>query len=122
MNKNLAYSITSICLLLAAFFIYRFTAGTGSAGLSGIDADSKIWVKCKNTTCEAAREMGERDFYAAVQESAAPGQRSTPGLPCDQCGKASLYQAKKCPESTAWPYSFTAVPRTTFRTVVTNAK
>ena len=99
MNKNIAYIIISVCLLLAAFLMYRFTSGSGSAGLAGIDADSKIWVKCKNATCPATQEMGEREFYAAMQENVTPGRRSGPGLACDLCGKPSLYKAKKCPET-----------------------
>ena len=100
MNKNIAYFIISVCLLLAAFLMYRFTSGSGSAGLAGIDADSKIWVMCKNASCQAAKEMGERDFYAAVEGNTEPGRRLAPGLPCDQCGKpSSVYKAKKCPES-----------------------
>ena len=100
MNKNLAYSIISVCLMVVAFLTYKFTSGAGSAGLAGIDADSKIWVKCKNANCKAAKEMGERDFYAALEGNTEPGRRSGPGLPCDQCGEpTSVYKAKKCPET-----------------------
>ena len=99
MNKNLAYGIISVCLVVAAFLMYRFTSGGGSVGLDGIDVDAKIWVKCKNGSCKAAKEMGERDFYEAVEGNTEPGRRSGPGLTCDQCGKQSVYKAKKCPES-----------------------
>lgn len=99
MNKNIAYAIISVCLLLAAFLTYKFTSGAGSVGLDGIDAEAKIWVKCKNASCMAAKEMGERDFYAAVEANTEPGRRLTPGLSCEQCGEASVYKAQKCPES-----------------------
>ena len=102
MNKNLAYGIISVCLLVAAFLTYKFTSGAGSAGLGGIDADSKIWVMCKNSACKAETEMGERDFTAALvakAKNAEPGRRSNSGLSCDKCGKPTVYRAVKCQES-----------------------
>jgi len=98
-NKNIAYAIISVCLLLAAFLMYKFTSGAGSVGLDGIDAEAKIWVKCKNASCKAAYEMGERAFYAAVESNTEPGRRSTPGLSCEQCSEPSVYKAQKCSES-----------------------
>ena len=100
MNKNLSYGIISVCILLTSFFVYRSMSRSGNTGLNAIDADSIIWVKCKTSTCQAAQEMGEREFLEAVQANASPGQRrGGPGLLCDQCGKMRLYKAQKCPEA-----------------------
>jgi len=102
-SKNVSITVIAVCLLVTAFMVYRSVSGSSTSGLKGIDPDAKTWLMCKNSGCKASKEMGERDFTAALMamaKNAEPGKRSNAGLSCEKCGKSSVYRAVKCQQST----------------------
>jgi len=96
-KKPIMIGVIVFCLIVAGLITFARRGGGGSGGISDIPDDKMTWVKCNNPSCKAEYEMGERQFFEAMQERFNPMMtRSTPGLTCEKCSKDSLFRACKC--------------------------
>ncbi len=67
-----------------------------SSSVESIPETDLTWVKCANTDCKAAYQMGKRAYFKYIEEHADPMSPSAPALVCKKCGKESIYRAEKC--------------------------
>jgi hypothetical protein len=94
-KKPVMIGVIVVCLVIAAWVTFARRGGVGS-GIKGIPEGKMTWVKCNNPSCKAEYEMGEKQYYKAMEERFNPMSRSQPALTCEKCGKDSAYQAFKC--------------------------
>ena len=74
----------------------RGPSSPGSSGIESISETDMIWVKCKNSDCKAAYQMGKRAYYKYIEENIEPMAMVAPPLVCEKCSKKSVYRAEKC--------------------------
>jgi len=67
-----------------------------SSGIESIPETDMIWVKCKNSDCKAAYQMGKRAYFKYIEENMDPMAMVAPPLVCEKCAKKSIYRAEKC--------------------------
>ena len=94
-KKLVMILIIVVCLGVAAF-VFLGTGGSGSGGIDDLPDDMMTWVKCMNKSCNAEYEMGQKEYYKAIQALNANPMAGTPALTCKECGQSSVYQAAKC--------------------------
>ena len=68
----------------------------GRSGIESISEEDMAWVKCNNPDCEAAYQMGKREYYETIEKRMDPMALSVPALVCKTCGEESIYRAEKC--------------------------
>lgn len=97
MSRNVIYAIVIIvCFIVAGVVGYKFIFSGGSGGISSIDSEEMVWVKCKNPDCEAEYQMNKRKYYSEVEERRTSIAQARIAIPCEQCGQESCYEAIKC--------------------------
>jgi len=97
MSKNVIYAIVIVvCFIVAGVVGYKFIFSGGSGGISSIDADEMVWVKCNNPDCKAEYQMSKRKYYAEVEERFTSIGQTRIAIPCEKCGQESCYEAVKC--------------------------
>lgn len=95
-RKPVMIGIIVVCLALAAYITYRSSGqGSGPRRIE-IPQDAMIWVKCVNTRCNAAYEMSAIAYDEFQREHLSEDE--TPPMSCEKCGKASAFEAMKCPK------------------------
>lgn len=95
-KKPIMIAVIIVCLGVAGAVTLMRSGGPGG-GIEDIPDDKMVWVKCNNPQCKAEYQMGEKAYYKTVQERTDPRSLTTPALICEECGKASVYKAFKCP-------------------------
>jgi predicted Zn-ribbon and HTH transcriptional regulator len=96
--KNTIYAAVIAVCILVAVVVFVKTRSSGSAGIDSISNAEQVWVKCRG--CNAAYEMGKKQYYKEISEKAAGSATAlmvTPPLTCQKCGKNMVALAEKCP-------------------------
>jgi len=94
-KKPIMIGVIIVCFAVAGLVFFTRGSG-GGGGISDIPDDKMTWVKCRNTSCNAEYEMGEKAYYETMNERFNPMVRSTPALTCEKCGKDSVFRGEKC--------------------------
>jgi hypothetical protein len=98
-KKPIMIAVIVVCLGVAGLIFYTRSSG-GGGGIDSIPDDEMTWVKCNNPACKVEYEMGRKAYYKAVEERFDPramrADSGPPPLPCDKCGKPSVFDAEKC--------------------------
>jgi hypothetical protein len=97
-KKPIMIGVIATCLIVAGLITFARRGG-GGGGLNAIPDDKMTWVKCNNPSCNAEYEMGEKQYYKAMEERFNPMARTTPALTCETCSKDSAFRAVKCVNS-----------------------
>jgi hypothetical protein len=95
-KKPIMIGVIVVCLVVAGLITFARRGGGGS-GLDAIPEGKMTWVKCNNPSCKAEYQMSEREYFRIQQERLNPMARTAPPIPCEKCGKDSLFRAIKCP-------------------------
>ncbi|MBN1507719.1 MAG: hypothetical protein JW955_12785 [Sedimentisphaerales bacterium] len=98
--KNVIYAVVIVaCILIAVLVFVKTRSGGGGSGIDSLSDTEMFWVKCKS--CNAAYEISQKEYYAAINEKAQAGGATammfTPPLTCKKCGKNMVFKAEKCP-------------------------
>ena len=96
-KKPIMIGVIVVCLVIAG--LVTFARRGGDTGIDSIADDKMTWVKCGNKSCNAEYEMGEKQYYKAMEERFNPMARTSPPLTCEKCGKDSVFRAVKCVNS-----------------------
>ena len=91
-KKPVMVGIVVGCLVLAG--VVTLMTRSGGSGSTAQFKGQPMWVKCNNPDCEAGYEMDMKEYFDYVQEHSR-GPEISP-LPCEQCGKESVFKAVKC--------------------------
>ena len=96
-RKQVMIGTIVVCLTAAAYITF-FRGGGEDEGLMRRDIaeDATIWVKCVNTRCGDTYEMNEIEYREFQRQHLA--EDTEPGMTCEKCGKASAFEAIKCPK------------------------
>jgi hypothetical protein len=95
-KKPIMIAVIVVCLVVAGIITFARRSG-GGGGIESIPEGKMVWVKCNNPECKTEYQMGEKQYYKAIQERLNPAaMMSTPALICEKCGKPSVYKAEKC--------------------------
>lgn len=66
-------------------------------GCSHKSTGEKTVVKCSNPACDATYEWNKNEFDKLLKNNQDPrNPMAVPALPCNKCGKKSVYIALKC--------------------------
>ena len=96
-KKKIMMIVVIACLVLAGGITYLTQSDGMDSGLDELKGQM-IWVKCGNPDCGTTYEMDKKEFYEFIQANMNLDNpmASAPPLPCNKCGKKSIYQAVKC--------------------------
>ena len=95
-KKPIMIGVIIVCFAVAGLVFFTRGSG-GGGGIDDIPDDRMTWVKCNNPSCKAEYEIGEKQFFKAMEERFNPNPNAgTPPLTCEKCSKDSVFQAVKC--------------------------
>jgi hypothetical protein len=87
-KKLVSVVIIVVCLVTAAVITY-FTRPIRDFPIKG-----DVWLLCRN--CQAAWQMGKKDYFKYLAEHQDPATMLPPGVLCAACGKETGFRAEKC--------------------------
>jgi len=98
-RKPIMIGVIVVCLAVAGAVTYM--RSTGDSGLEEFKGQM-VWVKCGNPDCGAEYEMDMIEYLEYLEEHEGEGaldedeEEMVVPLPCEECGKLSVFRAEKC--------------------------
>jgi predicted RNA-binding Zn-ribbon protein involved in translation (DUF1610 family) len=80
------------CIALAV--IITIATQRGNTGISSVDPDAIVWLKCRNPKCENTWQMNKREYFEYCEKHRRG--MTVPPIPCPKCGEETGYRAEKC--------------------------
>ena len=90
-KKPIMIAVIVVCFGVAAAITLR-----GRGPSDDVSSDETIWVKCANRACGHSFETNAKEYYKFQQDTYNPDTEESAGMTCPECGKPSVFPAKKC--------------------------
>jgi len=92
-KKPIMIGAIVVCVAVAGAITYM-NRSKSSGTIDNIKSGEMIWVKCRNSDCEATYQIDNKVYITYLREN--PVGLTTPALVCEKCGEESVYKAVKC--------------------------
>lgn len=95
MDKKTIMNLVAVVCIVLAGIIFFSTRGGGSSDLREFQGVG-MWAICMDNACGEKYQTDQAEYFRFVQANQTGD--SVPPMPCEKCGRNSVFRAEKCPQ------------------------